>query len=80
MKAATSARLTVYHTQTDEFDNPVKTNSEGFYTTLESGMNSETAQTVINWAQGFVGITKDTYEYTKIEESVSITEILQDQE
>lgn len=44
---------------------------------IETAMSSDTATAVITWANNnFVNITDDNYLYTKLEESISINEVV----
>lgn len=69
-----ASRLTVYHTIQEGAK--IKTNSESFYSTNHADMSSDTAVAMLDWAEGFVSITNDNYEYCKIEDSISLNEIV----
>lgn len=70
-----AAKITVYHT-IETYDGHA-VSSESFKTTLNSDMSSDTAIALINWAENYVTtLSNETYEYTKIEETQSLNEIL----
>lgn len=70
-----SAKITVYHT----YDN--KSSSEIFKANpniLNTSMTSDTATAFVNWTHQYIGLTDCDTEYSKIEESVSLNEIIVD--
>lgn len=72
---ATAKKMYVFH-QYDVGD-PAK--YESFNTTLGTDIQSDTAQAVTTWARNFItSISENSYGYTRIEETISIGEILAD--
>lgn len=71
---ATKKKLKVLHAS--NIDLGRADNSETFNTILPASIDSDTATTVVNWARGFVALTKDTYVDVEITETVSLNEII----
>lgn len=85
MLAAPRTTLTVVHQDVERDDEGRvigvgKVNTEVFKADpakLNTAMDSDTATAVVTWAKDtFVGITNDYYLYTKIEENISINEVV----
>lgn len=84
MLAAPRTTLTVVHQDVEREGEQIigmgKVNTEVFKADpakLNTAMDSDTATAVVTWAKDtFVGITNDYYLYTKIEENISINEVV----
>ena len=72
--ANTQKKLYVFH---EYEEGAIKSENFNCSNNLDTAMSSDTAQAVINWARNFVeSISENDYGYTRIEEKISINEIL----